>query len=249
MNEKRYDLEEILSQYGSKKSTANNEPCRVADEPCTVANEPCTVTDEPIKEKNTKAPQKKRLSRRDVCDWFESLIASVAAIVFVIVFVARINQVYGISMEPTLTEGDKLIVMPLYSAPKYGDIVVLQAENLPNSMTAEMGEPIVKRIIGLPGDEIYIERESGEVYRNGERLEELYIAEKIAYDKIGNQQYPLKIADGQIFVMGDNRNHSTDSRVTTGKDVYYYVGCVDIGYIIGKATLRVYPFDNFGGLY
>jgi len=200
------------------------------------------------KKKKNKASQKKSLSRRDICDWFESLIVSVAAVVLVVVFAARINQVYGVSMEPTLTEGDRLIVMPLYSTPKYGDIVVLQAENLPNSLTGEMGEPIIKRIIGLPGDEIFIDRESGEVYRNGERLEELYIAEKIAYDKIGNQEYPLKIADGQIFVMGDNRNHSTDSRVTAGRDVYYYVGCVDMGYIIGKATLRVYPFDSFGGL-
>jgi signal peptidase I len=188
------------------------------------------------------------VSRRDVCDWFESLIVSVTAVIFVMVFVARINQVYGISMQPTLVEGDRLIVIPLYGMPRHGDIIILEAANLPNSVTGQMGEPIVKRVIGLPGDEIFIDSESGEVFRNGERLEEIYIMEKIAPDKTGNRNYPLIIEDGQIFVMGDNRNHSTDSRFSAGEGVYYYVGCVDMGNIIGKAVLRIYPFNVFGGI-
>jgi signal peptidase I len=183
---------------------------------------------------------------RDVCDWFESLIVSVTAVVIVMVFVARINQVYGISMQPTLIEGDRLIVMPLYGTPKHGDIIILEAVNLPNLVTGGMGEPIVKRVIGLPGDEIYIDGGSGDVFRNGERLDEFYIAEPIAPDKTGNRDYPLTVGDGRVFVLGDNRNHSTDSRIAEGAGAPYYVGCVDMGYIIGKAVLIVFPF--FGGI-
>jgi signal peptidase I len=192
-------------------------------------------------------PRKVTIIRyKDVCDWFESLIISVTAVVFVMVFVARINQVHGISMQPTLSDGDRLIVTPLYTAPKLGDIIILEAANLPNSITGEMGEPIVKRVIGLPGDEIYIDSESGEVFRNGVLLEELYIEETIAPDKTGNRFYPLTVEQGRVFVLGDNRNHSTDSRLAEG--ALYYVGCVDMGSIIGRAVFRIYPPNSFGGI-
>ncbi|MCL2018498.1 MAG: signal peptidase I [Oscillospiraceae bacterium] len=245
MEDNRYDIDEILSQYCSDASGKRErvpELKTTPDEKITYDTVRLTSV-----EKTTKRGFAS-VTRRDVCDWLESLVFSVASVIFVMVFVARVNQVFGISMEPTLTEGDRLIVMPLYSSIKYGDIIVLEAENLPNTITGEMGEPIVKRVIGLPGDEIFIEGDSGEVYRNGEKLEELYIAEKIASNKMGNQVYPLKIQDGQIFVMGDNRNHSTDSRITSGDGVFYYVGCVDMGNIIGRAVFRIYPFDSFGVL-
>jgi signal peptidase I len=183
---------------------------------------------------------------RDICGWFENLLTVVTAVIFVMVFIARVNQVYGISMMPTLVEGDRLIVVPLYTAPKYGDIIIVEAANLPNSFTGELGEPIVKRVIGLPGDEIYIDRISGEVYRNGEKLNEPYIAEKIDYDNAGNRIYPLIVEPGRVFVLGDNRNHSTDSRVAEGEGVFYYVGCIDMGTIIGKAVWRIFPI--FGGV-
>jgi signal peptidase I len=193
-----------------------------------------------------KSPRKfSSVTYRDVCDWFESLLTAVTIVICVMVFAARINQVYGISMQPTLTEGDRLIITPQYTALRYGDIIIIEAANLPNSITGEPGEPIIKRVIGLPGDEIYIDSGSGEVFRNGERLEELYIAEKIDRDKIGNRTYPLIVADGRVFVLGDNRNHSTDSRMAEGADALYYVGCVDAGTIIGRAVLRIYPLEFF----
>ncbi|MDR2532613.1 MAG: signal peptidase I [Oscillospiraceae bacterium] len=243
--EKGFSLDEILAQYSSKKPESNvlYEDEKGKEE----AYIPSWIADfETSGNKHIlKLPS---VSRRDICDWLESLIVSVAAVIFIMVFIARINQVYGISMQPTLTEGDRLIVSPLYGMPKYGDIVVLEALHLPNSITGEMGEPIVKRVIALPGDEIFIDNESGEVFRNGIRLDELYIAEKIAPDKAGNQIYPLIVEEGRVFVMGDNRNHSTDSRVTAGAGVLYYVGCVDIGNIIGRAVFRIYPFNVFGTL-
>jgi signal peptidase I len=189
-----------------------------------------------------------KTSRRNVCDWFEILVGVISAAIIIMVFFGRINHVFGSSMYPTLMEGEVLIVTPLYGMPKHGDIVIVYAENLPNSITEKMGEPIVKRVIGLPGDEIYISRESGEVFRNGEKLEELYISEKIAPDKVGNRIYPLKVEVGQVFVLGDNRNFSIDSRVAAGSDAIFYVGCVDTGYIIGRAVFRIFPFNVFGGV-
>jgi signal peptidase I len=188
------------------------------------------------------------VTRKDLCDWCESLIGTAASVIIVLVFIARLNQVHGISMLPTLTEGDRLIVTPIFWELDYGDIVVLEAPNLQNSQTGAMGEPIVKRVIGLPGDVIYISRQSGEVFRNGERLEELYIMEEIHPFKVGNQVYPLTVGENNIFVMGDNRNFSTDSRAASGSGITYYVGCVDINRVVGKAVFRVYPFENFGGL-
>lgn len=187
-------------------------------------------------------------THREAYDWLESILLSIICVVAVLTFIVRVNQVYGISMQPTLHSGDRLIVSPLLYSLDYGDIVVIQAENLLNYDTGEMGEPIVKRIIGLPGDVIFIDRVSGEVYRNGERLDEPYIAEMIRPERVGNQSYPLTIPENQIFVMGDNRNFSTDSRFTEG-DSPYYVGCVELEYVMGKAMFRIWPFGDFGGLY
>ncbi|MCL1823886.1 MAG: signal peptidase I, partial [Oscillospiraceae bacterium] len=154
-------------------------------------------------ETEKKKPAKsKHFFKREFCDWFESLVFSVVTVIFIMVFFARVNQVYGNSMQPTLSDGDRLIVMSLYSMPKYGDIIVMEAENLPNSQTGELGEPIVKRVIGLPGDEIFIDRETGEVFRNGVKLYEVYIAEKILPEKVGKQVYPLLVGEGYVFVLG-----------------------------------------------
>ena len=236
-----FELEDILNQYSSNR-TKEEDPYESESDffsgklPAYLKRNKKNITELPL------------VTRHEICDWVESLIISVVSVVFVMVFIARVNQVYGVSMQPTLTEGDRLIVTPLYGEPRHGDIIVIKAENLPNSKTGEMGEPIVKRVIGLPGDEINIDKDSGEVFRNGERLEELYIAEKILPEKTGNQIYPLIIEENCVFVMGDNRNHSTDSRVTKDKNVVFYVGIIDMGNIIGKARFRIFPFNVFGGL-
>jgi signal peptidase I len=244
MNDKHetteFSLDDILEQYSSDKPKSYEPEYEEPEEYAPPAK--------PVqKPAQSKQEETKAVTRKEVCDWVESLIASMTAVVIIMLFFARMNQVYGISMQPTLNEGDRLIVSPIYTELRHGDIIVLRAENLLNTQTGRMGEPIVKRVIGLPGDEININR-NGDVFRNGELLDEPYIAEKIAYGKTGNQRYPLMIAEGYVFVMGDNRNHSTDSRDTFGSGALYYVGCVEMGNIIGKAVFRVYPFDTFGGL-
>ncbi len=182
---------------------------------------------------------------RDVFDWVESIIIPVIFIVIFMLFGFRINQVFGISMEPTLYEGQRLIVTP-YGKLTHGDIVILEAKNLLNRQTGLLGEPIVKRIIGLPGDEIYIESGTGNVYRNNVLLEENYINEKLR--DAGNREYPLIVPDNHIFVMGDNRNHSVDSRSVYYEGTPGYVDCVDVRYVLGRAVFRIWPLDSIGEL-
>ena len=183
---------------------------------------------------------------RDVYDWVSCLMVSLMAVILTLTFVVRVNEVEGQSMEPTLSQADRLLVWELGYSPSFGDIVVIQADNLPNGLTGEMGEGIVKRIIGLAGDTIDIDEETGVVYSNGEALDEPYIAETISRSRMGNAEYPLTVPENTVYVLGDNRNHSTDSRFM--KDDYnsYYVGFVDVRNIIGKVIFRIYPFDRLG---
>ena len=180
--------------------------------------------------------------------WAQSILESVIAAFLLLTFLFRINIVVGSSMEPTLREEDRIVVTEALYTPSYGDIVALWANNLFSRQTGDKGEMIVKRVIGLPGDVIDIDPDTGTVYRNGEPLSEEYIAEPIDPDNLGNAEYPLTVADNCVFVLGDNRNHSTDSRYVDDGEAEYFVGCVDMRYITGKAVFRIYPFDRIGVL-
>ena len=180
--------------------------------------------------------------------WVQSILESVMAAFLLLTFLFRVNIVIGSSMEPTLHEEDRIVVAQTFYTPSYGDIVALWAEGLFNRQTEEKGEMIVKRVIGLPGDEINIDPDTGTVYRNGQPLREDYTAEPITAANLGNARYPLTVDDNCVFVLGDNRNHSTDSRYVDDGTVEYYVGCVDMRCIIGKVVFRIYPFDRIGVL-
>lgn len=181
----------------------------------------------------------------EVFDWLESILMAVIAIVLIFTFILRVNTVDGRSMEPTLTGGQKLIVTDLFYTPDYNDIVIIQAAKL------DGGTPIVKRIIGLPGDTIMIDFEAGEVYRNGEKLE---IEEKggVLYEDghaintrtTANQEMvswqEYVVPEDSYFVMGDNRNDSKDSRK------FSEIGFVKKNLIAGHAIFSIFPFDTFG---
>ena len=180
--------------------------------------------------------------------WVQSVLESVMAAFLLLIFLFRVNVVIGSSMEPTLHENDRIIVAEAFYAPSYGDIIALWADDLFNRQTGEKGEMIVKRVIGLPGDVIDIDPETGAVSRNGKLLQENYTAEPISAANLGNAEYPLTVDDNCVFVLGDNRNHSTDSRYVNDGETEFYVGCVDMRYIMGKAVFRIYPFDRIGVL-
>ena len=180
--------------------------------------------------------------------WAQSVLESVMAAFLLLTFLFRVNIVVGSSMEPTLHEEDRIVVTEAFYTPAYGDIIALWAGDLFNRQTGEKGEMIVKRVIGLPGDVIDIDPETGTVSRNGQPLQEDYIAEPISTSNTGNARYPLTVDDNCVFVLGDNRNHSTDSRYVDDGEIEYFVGCVDMRYIMGKAVFRIYPFDRIGVL-
>lgn len=166
-------------------------------------------------------------------DWGEALIISLIFIVLLFTFVVRLIGVDGSSMFPTLHDRDVMVVSNLGYTPKHGDIVVL------NKPSFERG-PIVKRIIATEGDMVDIDFVLGRVYINGEALTEDYIN---TFDLPMNQEdmvFPQTVPEGCIFVMGDNRNGSTDSRNSA-------LGMVDTRYIIGHVLAVAWPPQNFGG--
>ena len=177
------------------------------------------------------ASQKKE-EGRDLYEWTQALVCSVLAVVLLFTFVVRLIGVDGHSMVPTLQDGDRLLVLnSLWDSDyEYGDIVVLRKESF-------LEEPIVKRVIATEGQTVDIDFASGSVYVDGELLEEDYINEPTYVDE--GTQFPLAVPEGSIFVMGDNRNHSSDSRSSD-------LGTVDTRYVIGKAVFLLFPGADEG---
>ena len=153
----------------------------------------------------------------------------------IIHFVGQRTRVKGQSMYPTLENGDNLIVDKIsyrFTDPKRFDIVVFQP------IREKKGTYYIKRIIGLPGETVRID-ETGKIYINGELLDESYGYEVIL--RAGRAEEEITLAENEYFVMGDNRNNSTDSRSE-------FVGNVNRSDIIGRAWVRIWPFDKFGKL-
>ena len=154
----------------------------------------------------------------------------------VITFVGQRTEVDGASMEPTLYNGDNLIVDKIsyrFKDPKRFDIIVFPPKY-------EQDVFYIKRIIGLPGETVQID-ESGNIYINGEILQENYGKEIIRQDKIGIAAEPVVLGKDEYFVMGDNRNNSTDSRSPL-------VGNIKRSDIVGRAWVRIWPFSDIGVL-
>lgn len=172
--------------------------------------------------------ERKTVRGRDLYEWIQSLVGSVLVVVAIFTFGIRMLGVDGHSMLNTLQHGDRLMVVnPIfYHDYKYGDIVILRKTGVFDN------EPIVKRVIATGGQTVDIDFSEGIVYVDGEALEEDYIREP-TYTAEGTE-FPLTVPEGSIFVMGDNRNGSSDSRD-------YRLGTVDTRYVIGKAAFLLFP--------
>ena len=164
------------------------------------------------------------------------LLCVLGAVWLVITFVGQRTEVEGASMENTLHNGDNLVVDKLsyrFHDPERFDIIVFPFQFQDNTY-------YIKRIIGLPGETVQI-MDDGSIYINGEKLEENYGMEVIKPETIGRAAEPIELGDDEYFVMGDNRNNSSDSRTDM-------VGNITRENIIGKAWLRIWPVSDFGVL-
>lgn len=172
----------------------------------------------------------------ELFSWGESLMAVLIFFVIVFTFFIRLIGVDGSSMYPTLENRNIMLVSNLGYKPERGDVVVLRKEGFYNN------QPIVKRVIATGGDTIDIDPVTGDVLVNGQILDEPYIAEKInTIERMGDLVYPQTVPEGYIYVMGDNRNGSTDSRWSS-------LGMVDERYVLGHVLSVVYPLNNFGSV-
>ena len=170
-------------------------------------------------------------SRRDAYDWIQCLTSALIVCVLMFVFLFRVIDVKGTSMVPTLHNQDKMLVSGLFYKPKKGDIVVFKKDEY------DPNKALVKRVIATEGDVVNIDFDNGIVYINEEPIEDNYINDltKTKLDFIGPQTVP----EGCVFVMGDNRNMSTDSRKKE-------IGMVDSRLLIGRVYCVLFPMDSFG---
>ncbi len=185
-------------------------------------------------EKDVMTPEEKPEEKsmgREIMEWIVTILAAFAIAMLIKSFIFTIALVDGESMMPTLNNGDRLVVWRLGYQPQRGDIIVLQQAGK---------KPYIKRIIAVEGDTVDIDFNLHTVKVNGEILDENYILEPIA--RSGDMIFPLTVDKDCVFVLGDNRNNSTDSRFSS-------VGQVMDEDIMGKATIRLFPFTDFGSVY
>lgn len=162
------------------------------------------------------------------------LVGMMAAFVLLFTFVARVIVVSGPSMESTLWGGDLILVWSLGYEPRQGDVVVLTQEHYQE-------DSIVKRVIATGGQRVDIDYSTGEVYVDGEAIPEDYINEPMNLPAWGEGVNHVEIPEGCIFVMGDNRNHSADSR-------HPDIGIVDTRCVIGRGLAVIFPVHHWQGL-
>lgn len=169
-----------------------------------------------------------------VFEWTNALVTALIVVLLLLTFVFRQVTVNGTSMTDTLQNGDRLIVSNFMYTPKNNDIVVISHGN-------NYSEPIIKRVIATEGQSLTINYDSGEVVVDGVLLDEPYI--KGVTRQLRNPiDIPAVIPEGYVFVMGDNREGSLDSRSTE-------IGLIPVENIIGKAEFRIYPFNSIGNIY
>ena len=179
--------------------------------------------------------KKKKISQellREIFSWIFGIALSVFLAAVVVIFLGKSTRVVGMSMEPTLENGQQIFIdrfLYVLSSPKAGDIVAF----LPNGN--ENSHYYIKRIIALPGESVEIVENS--VYINGEKLQEDYETSKI--DDVGIVNEKIKLGSDEYFVLGDDRQNSEDSRNAN-------VGNVKYSYIYGKAWFVISPKTHFG---
>ncbi|MGI6269556.1 MAG: signal peptidase I [Candidatus Howiella sp.] len=187
----------------------------------------------PLMEENTA-----RRPAQEVFEWLDAIVAAIVTVVLLFTFVFRVVGVDGTSMLQTLQDKDKVIISNVHYTPAYGDIVVI-SRNYRNDDSMEVTkhtEPIIKRVIATGGQSVDIDFEAGVVYVDGVALEESYV--NTPTNRYYDIEFPVQVPEGYLFVMGDNRNGSLDSRSSE-------IGMVNEKYVLGKAFFRIWRDKEF----
>ena len=169
--------------------------------------------------------------KRELYDWAQAIVTAIVFVVILFTFFVRVTGIKGPSMLPTLHQDDKVLLSNMFYTPERGDIIVLTKKSF-------MKDPIVKRVIATEGDTLFFDSVRYELLVNGKAVEEPYINETMQSGGAILSE-PVIVPEGCVFVMGDNRNNSRDSRDPL-------VGMVDTRYILGRLVIRVFPFGSFG---
>lgn len=220
-------------------------PEETAKQPEEAAKQPEGTAGQP--EGAAKQPEtggRRRRKKKKEMPFFLWLAMLVVLVLVLRNFVLGTVYVKGSSMEPNFYHGDLVFINKLsmrIGEPQRGDVVICRLDEQDGP-----AENIIKRVIGLPGDEVDIvwngdsENVEYSLYLNGELVEEPFLGEPMM--TAGNQEYPYIVGDGEYFVMGDNRNASSDSRRTS-------IGAIAKKDLVGKVIFRLYPFDSFGAIH
>lgn len=174
--------------------------------------------------------QERQVPGRELYQNVRTLVTVLAVLILAFTFLGRIIVVSGPSMENTLQNGDAMLVWSLGYSPKQGDVVVLTKRSYQE-------DSIVKRVIATEGQTVDIDYGSGAVYVDGIALEDDYIKEAMRVPSYGEGNNHVTVPEGCLFVMGDNRNQSADSR-------YPAIGIVDERCVIGRAVMVLFPVSN-----
>lgn len=170
----------------------------------------------------------------DLFFWLQALVMALVPLILLFTFVGRIITVDGSSMYPTLHHKDVLLLRSIAYTPEAGDIVVLTKD-----FSGYTDQPIVKRVVATGGQTVRIDYEESKVYVDGVALDEPYLNEAVMLRPGGNLSIEeLTVPEGSVFVLGDNRNDSSDSR-------HVELGAIDNRYILGEAIMILLPLRNF----
>ena len=172
--------------------------------------------------------EKPASARAEIYDWLLCIVSAIIICVLIFTFAVRLVGVVGTSMVPTLHEGDYLVTSKLFYTPKQGDIVILRKQSFDE-------RAIVKRVIAVGGQTVDIDFNEGVVYVDGQALAEDYVNAPTFREL--DFSGPVTLPENCVFVLGDNRNESLDSRRST-------LGCVDTRYIIGRGYMVLLPLRD-----
>lgn len=194
------------------------------------------MAEETLQPDQEKKGEEKTSFKQDLYYWTQALIVVLVGLILACTLAGRVIRVVGSSMVPTLHQNDLLLLWSVGYTPQRGDVIVLRKESF-------MSYPVVKRVIATGGEHVTVDYTTGTVSVDGVVLDEPYINELMVDTGSPNMTVlDVTVPEGSVYVLGDNRNNSSDSR-------HQDLGTVDERYILGKALFRIFPLTAFGAVH